>query len=111
MASKSTMVELVTELEKLKQCPEVEFMIHEARAGEYHDYKNQKYDCGKVEVVGKLHNYAHRIRFSDPEESLKALAIRTQVINGDYDEEADEEDKIMLAGLIRELAEGAGRSK
>ena len=49
MREKSTMVELVQELEAVTpRTPLVEKMILEAKAGEYHDYKNNKYACGKV---------------------------------------------------------------
>jgi hypothetical protein len=88
---KSTMVELVTELEKLPE-PRgqlVELMITEAKAGEYHDYKNQKYVCGKVAVVGLLR-----------EAGLDGLA--KQVMNGDYDEEADEQDKAEMRKMLAE---------
>ncbi|OED40243.1 hypothetical protein ACH42_17165 [Endozoicomonas sp. (ex Bugula neritina AB1)] len=51
---KSTMVELVEELQKLPQSPDIEYMIEEAKAGEYHDYKNIKYDCGKIESSQRL---------------------------------------------------------
>lgn len=37
--SKSTMVELVEELEKLPWSPQLAVIIGEAKAGEYHDYK------------------------------------------------------------------------
>lgn len=80
---KSTMVELVTELEK--SAPPLELMslyqetIHEAKAGEYHDFKNEKYACGKVEVVSRLRKLG-----------LEDLAKR--VIEGEFDEEADHSD-------------------
>lgn len=91
---KSTMVELVTELEKVHpRTPLIEQMIAEAKAGEYHDYKNEKYICGKVAVVGYLR-----------EAGLNDLA--KQVMNGDFDEEADAEDAKMLDGIIREMVEG-----
>jgi hypothetical protein len=61
-------------------------IIAEAKAGEYHDYKNNKYVCGKVAVVGKLRELC----------TPEADAIAKQVINGDYDEEADEQDKAMI---------------
>jgi len=51
---KSTMVELVEELRKLPPTPELAAMIAEALAGEYHDYKNNKYACGKVESYSDL---------------------------------------------------------
>lgn len=80
MARKSTMVELVRELELIQpRTSAVEEMIAEAKAGEYHDYKNKKYVCGKVAVVGKLRAAGYH-----------ELAAR--VANGEFDEEADEED-------------------
>lgn len=84
------MVELVEELEKLDATPAIQEMISEAKAGEYHDYKNNKYACGKVAVVGKLRSAG-----------LDDLANR--VINGEFDEVPDEEDEKMLAGLMKEM--------
>ena len=52
--AKSTTVELVAELRKLPKSKEIDYMIEEALAGEYHDYKNKKYDCGKVESYSRL---------------------------------------------------------
>jgi len=80
---KDTRIHLVEELMKLERNPLIQEMIDEAKAGEYHDYKNEKYPCGKMAVVGKL-NAA----------GLKDLAKR--VINGEFDEVADEEDKEMM---------------
>lgn len=57
--------------------------IAEAKAGEYHDYKNNKYACGKVASSG----YLRQMGFID-------LAKRIE--NGEFDEEADEQDKAML---------------
>lgn len=80
---KSTMVELVQELEKLPQTPQILEMIAEAKAGEYHDYKNQKYVCGKVESSNRLMALGH-----------KDLAMRIR--DGEFDEEADASDVQML---------------
>lgn len=74
------MVELVEELEKLPRTPEIEKMIVEAKAGEYHDYKNQKYVCGKLESSRRLR-------------SLGCIDLAKRIENGEFDEEADEEDK------------------
>lgn len=81
---KSTMVELVQELEAIKP-PSLllNMIIEEAKAGEFHDYKNKKYTCGKVAVVGYLRKAG-----------LEDLAKR--VMKGEFDEEADETDKAML---------------
>lgn len=90
---KSTMVELVAELEKVPKTPLVERMIAEAKAGEFHDFKNQKYVCGKV-AVNELLTKA----------GLHELAA--QVRNGDYDEEADVEDQKMIDGILRDMVAG-----
>jgi fructose-1,6-bisphosphatase len=83
MKRKSTMIELVQELEKLKITPAIQEIIDEAKAGEYHDYKNNKYVCGKVAAVQKL-------------SSIGLNELADQVRNGDYDEEADDQDKAYL---------------
>ncbi len=80
---KDTRTDLVVELEKVTPTPLILQMIEEAKAGEYHDFKNQKYVCGKIALAGLL-----------KEASLEEL--RQQVLNGDYDEPADEEDKAEL---------------
>lgn len=96
--AKSTMVELVEELRKFPETPAIREMIEEALAGEYHDFKNKKYDCGKVAVVTKL-------RLA----GLHGLAKR--VIEGEFDEKPDAEDMKMLEGLMGELAGSAARAK
>jgi len=74
------MVELVQELEKIQpRTPAIQEMILEAKAGEYHDYKNQKYACGKIAVVGKLR-------------AAGLFDLAEQIAEGDFDEEADEAD-------------------
>lgn len=89
-----TRIHLVAELEKVcgpHRTPLIEEIISEAKAGEYYDFKNNKYACGKVAVVGKLR-----------EAGLTALADR--VINGDFDESPDEDDKAeMRKGLDPKL--------
>lgn len=85
--TKSTMVELVQELEsvdtKAMSHTDKQLLaetIKEAKAGEYHDYKNEKYICGKVEVVSRL-------------DLLGFHSISDRVMNGEFDEEMDEADK------------------
>ena len=80
---KSTMVELVAELRNLPQTSDIQLMIEEALAGEYHDYKNVKYVCGKMESSQRLRRFGH------PD-----LAKRIE--QGEFDEEADEDDKAMM---------------
>ena len=88
---KSTTVELVEELEKLKKIPghspvilsNLDFMIAEAKAGEYHDFKNNKYACGKVESYAKLI-------------SMGFVDLANRIKNGEFDESPDEEDKARM---------------
>lgn len=89
MARKSTHIELVVELTALNNNNQYAEIIAEAQAGEYHDYKNNKYVCGKVALVEKLEAF--------PELDH----IRKAVINGEYDETPDEEDKAMLRKDIK----------
>lgn len=77
---KSTMVELVEELEKLPKSEAIDFMISEAKAGEYHDYKNRKYVCGKLASSTMLRNLGH-------------TDLAKRIESGEFDEEADEIDK------------------
>jgi hypothetical protein len=95
--AKSTMKELVTELELRQGLSSAypkpyEEIIAEAKAGEYHDYKNNKYTCGKMELVVKLKKFP---ALDD---------IREAVINGEYDEEMDEDDKLaMKAQMVQDM--------
>lgn len=77
---KSTMIELVEELGKLPKSPDIDFMIEEAKAGEYHDYKNKKYFCGKFESSSRLRK-------------LGFLELAKRIESGEFDEEADDIDK------------------
>lgn len=90
---KSTMVELVEELRKLPQTPKVLTMIEEALAGEYHDYKNDKYVCGKVASAGLLR------QMGGPEH----VALAKRIEEGEFDEQADAEDDKMLAGHMSDM--------
>jgi len=73
MSKKSTIVELVSELEKLNVNHMYDKIIKEAKNGEYHDFKSRKYACPKIALIGALSNY------------LNLDSIREDVINGKYD--------------------------
>ncbi len=88
--SKSTMVELVEELQKLPRSADIDHMIEEARAGEYHDFKNQKYICGKLESSQRLR-------------SLGYHELADRIESGEFDEEPDAEDD---ARISKDLGEG-----
>jgi hypothetical protein len=95
---KSTMTDLVEELTALNVGGRLDEIITEAKAGEFHDYKNEKYVCGKVTLVDKLRKF--------PE----CDDIRIGVMKGDYDESPDKEDKAqMRKDLIEDMGEAAAK--
>lgn len=91
MTRKSTMVEFVDELKQLlerfsplsKEHEGLSFMIVEALAGEFHDYKNKKYVCGKVAASSMLRQ-------------LGFIPLAKRIEDGEFDEVADEDDRAML---------------
>lgn len=77
---KSTRVDLVKVLKERNVDGKFDELIADAEAGEFHDYKNVKYDAPKLELHKQLGKF--------PE----LTDIREEVENGVYDEEADAED-------------------
>ena len=99
MESKDTRVHLVAELEKLApKYPEINFMIEEAKAGEYHDYKNKKYTCGKTASAYKLDSLFNHYK----DEEIRSLS--TRIKNGEFDETPDEEDKEDMRKILDEMS-------
>ena len=92
------MVELVEELRLLPKSAEIDFMIEEALAGEYHDYKNEKYICGKLESSQRL----RRLGFTE---------LATRIEQGEFDEPADFEDMQMMAKDIDENSDNPEQAK
>ncbi len=91
MKRKSTMVELVEMLRQKPQSTLRDEIIKEALAGEFHDYKNDKYSCGKVAA-------AHLLTVAGFHD------LATLVKEGEFDEEADEQDKAnMRKDLPKEM--------
>lgn len=86
------MVELVEELKKLPQSKEIDFMIQEAKQGEYHDYKNRKYICGKMASSQKLR-------------SLGYIDLAKRIESGEFDEQADDFDKQMMKNELSDFPE------
>ena len=98
---KDTRVHLVADLQKLATESGIDpvllnYVIAEARAGEYHDFKNEKYPCGKIAVNEYL------TRLGTP----GALALAARVRDGEYDEPPDEVDKAAMAADLGDTAEG-----
>lgn len=69
-----------------ERSPYIQEIIKQAQRGEFHDFKNKLYVCGKVQLAHMLHEAK--------EPAL--LQIRQAVINGDYDESPDDEDKAQM---------------
>lgn len=80
---KDTRIHLVEELRKLPPSPGVDVMIAEALAGEYHDFKNKKYDCGKYASATMLDALGHH-------------ELSTRIKGGEFDEQPDDEDKAAM---------------
>jgi hypothetical protein len=97
--SKDTRIHLVAELVPLharatgEQRQKLATILAEARAGEYHDYKNTKYACGKMAANSALQVVGM------PECDALAAHIR----NGEYDEEPDAEDRAELDQIVSGL--------
>ncbi len=97
---KDTRIHLVQELEALQGNPRneyVDLIIKEAKAGEFHDYKNNRYPCGKVAVVEHLRQATVH---ASSEQAGMLMRLRQRVIDGEFDEEADEEDKAEMRKLL-----------
>ena len=87
MKTKSTITDLPNDIRIAVPNSEINFCIQEiirqAQCGEFHDFKNTNYACGKIQLVNML-RVANNIALEP---------IIEAVINGDYDESPDEEDK------------------
>jgi hypothetical protein len=88
---KTTNVELVKELSERNTNGKYDALIERARTNGYHDFKfddEDKYPdsvCPKIDLVADLAKFPE---LSD---------IRQSVINGDYDESPDDNDKKKMA--------------
>lgn len=106
--AKSTMKELVDELTKLQpRTPRIQQLINLACSGEFHDYKNKMFVCGKVAACQLFMEVA-----SAPDTGMEAAArlieLKREVEDGEYDEEADAEDQAMLAEDLKSMGLGKG---
>lgn len=93
------MIELVAELEAINEkvpCEEIEYMIKEAREGQYHDFKNKKYACGKMGFVAVADAFGKR----NPNIVSHLEPLVEGIKNGDYDETADDLDQKRMSNDI-----------
>ena len=86
--AKSTMVELVEELERLPRCVVRDAILARAREGAYHDFKSEL-PAPKVQCVEDLRRGGY-----------KELAKR--VIDGEFDEPADDTDIEAMRAEVRQ---------
>lgn len=92
---KSTITDLPADIEAVipvnERTPLINKIITEAKAGEFHDYKNKKYVCGKLVSTNLLaQTNDHRLQ-----------PIINDIMNGLYDEEADAEDIAMMRAELK----------
>lgn len=103
--SKSTITHLPKDIEALipenEHTPLINQIIQEATIGEFHDYKNDKYVCGKMALVLLLQQ-----AFDEGEKRL--INIQKAVVDGEYNEHADEND---LANMKREWIQDGGTAE
>lgn len=93
---KDTRIHLVAELENIKNKTDfVRAIIDEAKRGEFHDYKNEKYARGKI-AANALLTLAAKHAWADLEARRILLDQAEAIREGKYDEEADEEDKAYM---------------
>jgi len=96
---KTTNKDLPEEIEALipeaERTPMINKILKEAREGEFHDFKNKKYTCGKLQLSCMLFDT----------KDLRLEDIRQAVMNGDYDESPDAEDK---ASMKKDWLENGG---
>lgn len=94
--TKSTMVELVTELEKMSETPSRNQLINLAKAGQFHDYRSGQI-CGKMYFVEMCHGALPLLNGADRTLLLK---MSTDLKDGEYDETYTSEDAAFLKNEI-----------
>lgn len=97
--AKSTITDLPNDIRKAvphyKENQAIMEIIRQAQAGEFHDFKNTTHVCGKMAAAKMLQ-----------EANEPALVpIRQAIIDGEYDESPDSEDK---AQLKKDWLDGGG---
>ncbi len=99
MNKKSTITDLPNDIRIAvphhERSPYVQEIIKQAQHGEFHDYKNRRYSCGKTQLAFMLR------QTNKPE----LLPIRQAVIDGEYDEEPDKED---IAAMKKDWIDDGG---
>lgn len=96
---KSTITDLPNDIRaavpEAERTPYMEIIINEALQGMYHDFKNNIYAGPKVQLADMLFQAKHPA----------LLPIRQAVMNGEYDESPDAEDK---ANMKKDWLENGG---
>ena len=90
--SKNTMIDLIPELEKLTKCEGSRLLIEDAKNGDFHDFRNKKFTCGKVALAGLMKEWIECY----PADKDQAQSIYDDVVGGVYDEQMTDDDKEYL---------------
>ena len=98
---KNTMIELVTELEKLPKTPYIETLISKAKEGQFHDYRSKAL-CGKMYAVQCIDHVQMHDSQLTPKDSEALQIIRQDIIEGEYDEPFTKEDQEIVFKEIDE---------
>lgn len=88
--SKSTIKDLPNDICKavpeFKENAKIMEIIRLAQSGEFHDFKNTQFACGKIALF----------RFLNDAEEPKLLPVADDVKNGVYDKSPDDEDRAQM---------------
>jgi len=89
---KNTMTDLVIELEKMSDTEIKKRLIGLAKKGKFHDYRSDEV-CGKMYFT---QYYRWAVQFLENEDIMLLDRMRLDIVNGVYDEELTDEDRIFL---------------
>jgi hypothetical protein len=92
--NKSTAIDLPREIQNIiplnERTPLLEQILREAKMGEFHDFRNNKYDCPKSQLVSMLQAVNDE----------RLTPIIQGVINGEYDETPTQEDSANIRQMM-----------
>jgi len=94
-AMKNTMIELVTELEKLSGTPYIGKLIDLAKSGQFHDFRS-KAVCGKHYFLDCAEHVFKNDKHLPSGDVLALRKIRQDIIEGEYDETLTDEDRVII---------------
>ncbi len=93
MSQKTTQRDLAMELSQLDKEGELRPLIANCLNNVYHCFKSQL-ATPKMQLLDDLHHFAHEL------DNVDLIKIRSRVINGEFDEAADESDLAKMSGWL-----------